>query len=114
MLDKRPTQLTVLKRGAAFDREPFSVHAALLVATLVAFSDQTKFQDAQESVPVEVITDQQFSQNIQDPHRMLQCAGEPRVFWVQHHNGIFRWCQGNTCRALQDTHTQQGCCAIDA
>ncbi|MBL8301072.1 MAG: exo-alpha-sialidase [Rhodanobacteraceae bacterium] len=27
--------------------------------------------------------------NIQDPHRMVQCAGAPDTFWVQHHNGVF-------------------------
>lgn len=28
--------------------------------------------------------------NIQDPHRMVQCPANPDVYWVQHHNGIFR------------------------
>ncbi|MBC6904205.1 exo-alpha-sialidase [Saccharophagus sp. K07] len=27
--------------------------------------------------------------NQQDPHRLVQCPGEPDHFWVQHHNGIF-------------------------
>ena len=27
--------------------------------------------------------------NQQDPHRVVQCAGAPDVFWTQHHNGIF-------------------------
>lgn len=27
---------------------------------------------------------------IQDPHRLVQCAAQPEVMWVQHHNGIFR------------------------
>jgi hypothetical protein len=27
--------------------------------------------------------------NIQDPHRMVQCADAPDTFWVQHHNGVF-------------------------
>lgn len=27
---------------------------------------------------------------IQDPHRLVQCQTQPEVFWVQHHNGIFR------------------------
>lgn len=26
---------------------------------------------------------------IQDPHRIVQCAGAPDVFWCQHHNGIW-------------------------
>jgi hypothetical protein len=28
--------------------------------------------------------------NIQDPHRLAQCAVAPDVLWAQHHNGIFR------------------------
>lgn len=31
-----------------------------------------------------------FDPNVQDPHRMVQCHVDPDVFWVQHHNGIFR------------------------
>lgn len=27
--------------------------------------------------------------DIQDPHCMVQCAGDPLTFWIQHHNGIF-------------------------
>jgi hypothetical protein len=27
--------------------------------------------------------------DIQDPHRMVQCAAAPDTFWVQHHNGVF-------------------------
>lgn len=27
--------------------------------------------------------------NIQDPHRMVQCAADPDTLWVQHHNGVF-------------------------
>lgn len=32
--------------------------------------------------------------NIQDPHRMVQCPSAPDVFWIQHHNGIFRSTDG--------------------
>jgi len=39
-----------------------SAHAALLVATLLSFSQARKFDDAQESVPVEMVTDQQFNE----------------------------------------------------
>jgi photosystem II stability/assembly factor-like uncharacterized protein len=28
--------------------------------------------------------------NIQDPHRVVQCAAQPDCLWAQHHNGIFR------------------------
>lgn len=31
---------------------------------------------------------------IQDPHRLAQCATQPDVMWVQHHNGIFRSIDG--------------------
>lgn len=39
-----------------------AAHVALLAATLVAFSSTAKFDDAQEAVPVEMITDQAFNQ----------------------------------------------------
>jgi hypothetical protein len=32
--------------------------------------------------------------NIQDPHRMVQCAAAPDVLWAQHHNGVFRSVDG--------------------
>ncbi len=34
--------------------------------------------------------EQAFDENIQDPHRMVQCPSSPQRLWVQHHNGIFR------------------------
>src|SRR2546430_5949043 len=33
--------------------------------------------------------------NIQDPHRIVQCASRPDVFWAQHHNGVFRSTDGS-------------------
>ena len=27
--------------------------------------------------------------NVQDVHRLVQCAAQPEHFWVQHHNGVF-------------------------
>jgi len=33
-------------------------------------------------------------QNIQDPHRVVQCPARPEAFWAQHHNGIFRSTDG--------------------
>jgi photosystem II stability/assembly factor-like uncharacterized protein len=38
--------------------------------------------------------------NIQDPHRVIQCAADPNAFWAQHHNGIFRSTDG--CKSWQD------------
>lgn len=32
--------------------------------------------------------------NIQDVHRLVQCAAQPEVFWAQHHNGVFRSTDG--------------------
>jgi hypothetical protein len=32
--------------------------------------------------------------NTQDPHRMLQCAAQPDVLWVQHHCGLYRSTDG--------------------
>jgi hypothetical protein len=34
--------------------------------------------------------EQRDNPNIQDPHRLVACPAAPDVFWVQHHNGIFR------------------------
>ena len=33
-------------------------------------------------------------QNTQDPHRLVQCAAQPDVLWVQHHCGIYRSTDG--------------------
>jgi hypothetical protein len=33
--------------------------------------------------------DQAYDPIAQDPHRIVQCPGDPAVFWAQHHNGIF-------------------------
>ncbi len=32
--------------------------------------------------------------NTQDPHRMVQCAAQPDVLWVQHHGGLYRSANG--------------------
>jgi photosystem II stability/assembly factor-like uncharacterized protein len=34
--------------------------------------------------------ERQYDPNIQDVHRLVQCASMPESLWVQHHNGIFR------------------------
>lgn len=34
--------------------------------------------------------ERQQDQNIQDPHRIVRCAGAPDVLWAQHHCGIWR------------------------
>jgi hypothetical protein len=39
-----------------------AAHAGLLVAALVLFSDARKFEDAQETIPVEVVTDDALTQ----------------------------------------------------
>ena len=39
-------------------------------------------------------TDSAEDQNTQDPHRMVQCAAQPDVLWVQHHCGIYRSSDG--------------------
>lgn len=38
--------------------------------------------------------ERQFNPSIQDPHRLVQCHGNARFMWVQHHNGIFRTTDG--------------------
>jgi hypothetical protein len=34
--------------------------------------------------------DQAYSENTQDPHRVVRCPTAPDTLWAQHHNGIFR------------------------
>lgn len=34
--------------------------------------------------------EQETNPNIQDVHRIAQCASRPEVMWVQHHGGIYR------------------------
>jgi len=41
-----------------------------------------------------------FNQAVQDPHRVVQCAGEPDHYWAQHHNGVFRTTDG--CESWQE------------
>jgi hypothetical protein len=36
----------------------------------------------------------QHDPNIQDPHRVVQCAARPDCLWAQHHNGVFRSTDG--------------------
>ncbi|MEA2861286.1 MAG: hypothetical protein QOC72_3325 [Methylobacteriaceae bacterium] len=65
--ERRLAALLVWARGKFNPREPGVVvsagaHVALLAATLIAFADTKKFDDAPESIPVEMISDQQFSQ----------------------------------------------------
>jgi hypothetical protein len=38
--------------------------------------------------------EQKFEQNAQDVHRLVLCAAQPEVMWVQHHNGVFRSTDG--------------------
>ena len=38
--------------------------------------------------------ERQFEPNVQDPHLLVQCRANPDVFWVQHHNGIFKSTDG--------------------
>ncbi len=51
---------------ALSDRSGYAVsgalHVALLVAALLSFSQTRKFEDAQESVPVEMVSNQQFNE----------------------------------------------------
>lgn len=38
--------------------------------------------------------EQKENPNIQDVHRVVQCAAAPDCLWAQHHNGIFRSTNG--------------------
>jgi hypothetical protein len=55
-----------------------AVHAGLLLAILFVYSDTRKFEDAQEYVPVDVVTDQQFNQ-IMKGEKTAREVKKPRV-----------------------------------
>lgn len=40
--------------------------------------------------------------DVQDPHRMVSCASDPDVLWVQHHGGVFH--SGNGGAQWQELH----------
>ena len=40
---------------------------------------------------------------VQDIHRLVQCAGAPDTMWVQHHNGVFR--STDAARSWQEVTT---------
>jgi hypothetical protein len=48
--------------------------------------------------------DRQFDPFIQDPHRVVQCSGDPKSFWAAHHNGVFRSTDG--ARSWQEITAQ--------
>lgn len=55
------------------------VHAGLLVAAFVLFSDARKFDDTQEMIPVEVVTDSQLNQLAKGEKRARDLKPSPRV-----------------------------------
>ena len=54
-----------------------AVHLALLAATLVSFTETKPFMDAQESVPVEIVTDSQFNEIMKGEKTAKQAAPTP-------------------------------------
>jgi colicin import membrane protein len=56
-----------------------AIHLGLLAAMLVAFSQEMKFEDAQEAIPVETITDSQFSQIMKGEKSAKEPAPKPRA-----------------------------------
>jgi colicin import membrane protein len=53
-------------------------HAALLVVALVAFSDPGRFDDLQESIPVEVISNTEFTQMTRGEREAKQVQPQPK------------------------------------
>ena len=39
--------------------------------------------------------ERRFDPNIQDVHRLVQCAAAPQVMWAQHHSGVYRSSDGS-------------------
>lgn len=55
------------------------VHAGLLLAAFVLFSDARKFDDAQEPMPVEIVTDAQLNQIMKGEKTAREVKTAPRV-----------------------------------
>ena len=55
------------------------VHAGLLIAALVLFSDARKFDDAQEMIPVDIVTDSQLNQLTKGEKSARDPKPSPRV-----------------------------------
>jgi len=51
---------------------------------------ETWSQTAHGMVAEYMPPERQNDPDVQDPHRTVQCAGQPNVMWTQHHNGVFR------------------------
>jgi len=56
-----------------------AAHAGLLLAALVLFSDSKKFEDAQETIPVEVVTDSALNQIARGEKTARDLKPSPRV-----------------------------------
>lgn len=56
-----------------------TVHAALLVVALVGFADAKKFDDAQESVPVEMVTQQQLNEIMKGDKAAKEAKPAPKA-----------------------------------
>ena len=56
-----------------------TVHAALLVVALVGFADAKKFDDAQESVPVEMVTQQQLNEIMKGDKTAKEAKPAPKA-----------------------------------
>jgi colicin import membrane protein len=54
-----------------------AAHAALLISMLVAFSNANRFDDAQETIPVDTITDAQFNQIMKGEKAAKTANAEP-------------------------------------
>jgi photosystem II stability/assembly factor-like uncharacterized protein len=56
-----------------------------------SYDDGASFSLSAKGMTAEYMPEgRQEDEGIQDPHRLVQCAADPRRVWAQHHNGIFR------------------------
>jgi hypothetical protein len=57
--------------------------------------DGTTWRNVGEGLRAEYMPPElQRMKEVQDPHRMVQCHASPDHLWIQHHNGVFRSCDG--------------------
>ena len=73
-------------------RDPSHISVGISIGGVWVTRDAGKiWQTSGKGMRAEYMPEErQFDPNVQDAHLLVQCQANPDVFWVQHHNGIFR------------------------
>ena len=90
------TELPALHSICVDPRDPKTVRVAVSCGGVAKTTDdgQTWASTADGMFAEYMPPDLQKDPDVQDPHQMVQCPGQPDHLWVQHHNGVFRTIDG--------------------